>query len=391
MAIAKRRGKWVVDYYGPNGRRHWKSFATKREAEAFWASIQPKLARGTLVDPRELPKLVQLAKEWWEAKQYVRHGTIVHYEARLKRILAALGRVRIDLLRVETVEWFRNQLLSEGLSPRTVNSCLSTLAQILDVAVRRELIDRNVARIAERAKAKRGEVVAHEDLEGAHDVTEVLTPEEARRLIEAAEEGFYRTFFQVALSTGARVGELTALHWEDIDFEANTLVIRRSVAWKAGNPLFSAPKTRAGVRRLTMTEELAHVLKEWKLACPPGPLVFATEDGLKPRHRGTIAKLGLKPALKRAGINKRVTLHTLRHTVASMLIMQGVDAIEVARFLGHANPQVTMQIYAHWYNSRKTEPVMGVLQRALGLSERPFGQERLTQRGTARTVPTENH
>jgi integrase len=391
MAIAKRRGKWVLDYYGPNGRRHWKSFATKREAEAFWARIQPKLARGTLVDPRELPTVAQLAKYWLESKQDICHGTRLFYEAALKHVLGSLGHFKLDQLRVETVDWFRSELLAQGLGPRTVNGCLGTLAQVLDVAMRWELIDRNVARIVGRVKYRTRRLVSSEEQEEALEATEVLTPEEARRLIEAAEEGFYRTFFQVALSTGARVGELTALHWEDIDFEANTLVIRRSVAWKAGNPLFSAPKTRAGVRRLTMTEELARVLKEWKLACPPGPLVFATEDGLKPRHRGTIAKLGLKPALKRAGINKRVTLHTLRHTVASMLIMQGVDAIEVARFLGHANPQVTMQIYAHWYNSRKTEPVMGVLERALGLSERPFGQERLTQRGTARTVPTENH
>ena len=60
---------------------------------------------------------------------------------------------------------------------------------------------------------------------------DILTLDQAHALIDAAESGFYRTFFTAAVYTGARVGELTGLTWNDIDLDAGTLRIRRSVSW----------------------------------------------------------------------------------------------------------------------------------------------------------------
>jgi integrase len=99
--------------------------------------------------------------------------------------------------------------------------------------------------------------------------------------------------------------------------------------------------------------ELLSALKRWKLACPKATLnlVFPTEDGT-PKHRSTITHHFLRPALKAAGL-RQVTLHSLRHTCASALILAGTDCLEVAKFLGHAKPTVTMSVYAHWFNTRK--------------------------------------
>lgn len=107
-----------------------------------------------------------------------------------------------------------------------------------------------------------------------------------------------------------------------------------------------------------MAPELVHALKRWKLACPPSPfnLVFATEEGT-PKHRSPITHHALRPALKAAGL-PQVTLHSLRHTCASALILAGTDCLEVAKFLGHAKPTVTMSVYAHWFNTRKTAGTM---------------------------------
>jgi integrase len=101
-----------------------------------------------------------------------------------------------------------------------------------------------------------------------------------------------------------------------------------------------------------------HPLKVWKLACPPSPfnLVFPTQEGT-PKHRSTITHRSLRPALKAAGL-RQVTLHSLRHTCASALILAGTDCLEVARFLGHAKPTVTLSVYAHWFDMRKTQGTM---------------------------------
>lgn len=90
---------------------------------------------------------------------------------------------------------------------------------------------------------------------------------------------------------------------------------------------------KAGKRAIDLAPELVHALKVWKLACPKGPLnlVFPTDDGT-PKHRSTITHDGLRPALIAAKLHQ-VTVHSLRHTCASALILAGTDCLEVAKFL----------------------------------------------------------
>lgn len=186
----------------------------------------------------------------------------------------------------------------------------------------------------------------------------VLSPDEASRLIAEADQGYYRTFFLTAVLTGARVGELTALTWPDVDFDAATIAIRRSVSWAkdrtsegTSKPRFYEPKTPSSRRLIPLTPELLSALKRWKLACPPSALglVFPNAEGT-PRHRSTIAQEGLRPALKRAKL-RQVTIHSLRHTFASALIIDGQKVTRVADLLGHSDPGVTLKVYAHWFTS----------------------------------------
>ncbi len=102
---------------------------------------------------------------------------------------------------------------------------------------------------------------------------EVLSPEEARRMIDNAEEGFFRTLFLTAYLTDARHDELSALRWIGVDLEAGKLVILRSLSWAKlkGEPpraRFYEPKTKAGRRTLPIAAELVHTLKVWKVAWP---------------------------------------------------------------------------------------------------------------------------
>ena len=196
------------------------------------------------------------------------------------------------------------------------------------------------------------------------DPEDVLSADEVAQLIAAARPGFYQTFFLTAVLTGARVGELTALTWDDVDLDGAKLQIKRTVSWAKARgttgrakPHFYPPKTASSRRSIPMSAELVSSLRRWKLACPPSALnlVFPNTEGT-PRHRSTIAYDGLRPALKRAGL-RPVTIHSLRHTFASGLIMQGRRITEVAHLLGHSKPDVTLRVYSHWFKDTKTDAV----------------------------------
>jgi integrase len=193
---------------------------------------------------------------------------------------------------------------------------------------------------------------------------EVLSPEQAGQLVAAAEPGLYQTLFLTALVSGARIGELTALAWADVDLDGRTLAIRRNLSWastraegKGLRPRFFEPKTRASRRTLRLPTELVSALKRWKLACPLGRfgLVFPDAAG-DPLHRKRVYARGLLPALKKAKL-PHVTIHSLRHSFASALIMQGAPVTEVASLLGHSSPTVTLNVYSHWFQRVRTTSV----------------------------------
>jgi integrase len=113
----------------------------------------------------------------------------------------------------------------------------------------------------------------------------VLSPEEAARLIAAAQPGFYQAFLLTAVLSGARVGELTALTWDDVDLDEGAIAIRRTVSWAKprgtvgqAKPRFYEPKTKSSYRTIPMASELVSALRRWKLACPPSPLALVVSE-----------------------------------------------------------------------------------------------------------------
>ena len=193
--------------------------------------------------------------------------------------------------------------------------------------------------------------------DGAVNPRSVLSLAQARQVIAVATPGLYQTFLLTAVQTGGRVGELTALTWNDVDLAAGHLTIGRSVSWARrrdaevgqGGPTYGAPKTKSGRRRIPLRPELVAALKRWKLACPPTAdgWVFPSDTGTTPGHRSTLAHQALHPACDRAGL-PRVRIHSLRHTFASTLLMAGRSETEVAALCGHKDSSITRRVYSHW-------------------------------------------
>jgi len=217
----------------------------------------------------------------------------------------------------------------------------------------------NPARLARRKGVGSNEA-GNEEKEGQEVNPEhVYNLEELNRLLAATTPGGYQALIMAVAFTGMRHGEALGLQWGDIDFESEKVLIRRNRPdiYRDGEPVFYIPKTKNAVREIPIPSELVAVLKQWKLPCPASKwdLVFPKADG-RPQDRKTVLRGGLYPAVRRAGV-KKLDMHALRHTFASILLSRRTPVTEVSAYLGHANPQITMTIYAHWLPKTKTDSI----------------------------------
>jgi integrase len=159
--------------------------------------------------------------------------------------------------------------------------------------------------------------------------------------------------FELLAYTGVRIGEGLGLTWADIDFEGGTLHVHRQLTrWREHGPL----KTEAGRREVELAPAMVRLLRDEWLASPfrgGDAFVFATSTGRRRdyRHVGDAFRL----AVRRSGVRAdgRLSLHSLRHHYASLLVGGGLDVVYVSRQLGHANPAVTLRVYAHVFARRE--------------------------------------
>jgi integrase len=188
----------------------------------------------------------------------------------------------------------------------------------------------------------------------------VLTPDEVAKLLAASrddlENGVYVAFPFLA---GTRPSEQLGLLWDDVDFEANVIRIRR-IQLRDGS-LSEFTKTAAGVRSIPMSPLLREMLLAWRVRCPrkegnlervfpalgvarPWPLPRTGGGG--PLIYGNFRRRFWAMTLKRLGL-PAVTPHSARHSFISTLQAQGVEVGLVAKLAGHKNAVVTLSHYTH--------------------------------------------
>lgn len=151
--------------------------------------------------------------------------------------------------------------------------------------------------------------------------------------------------------TGIRLGELCGLRWGDLDVEAGTMNIARTVARTKNfqstdektSLLVGTPKSQHSVRKIPVPDFLVEMAKS-KIGfhSKSSFVLTGTEKPLDPR---TFQKL-YKRVLKRAGVNER-KFHAIRHTFATRALELGIDIKTLSEILGHSNVSITMNIYAH--------------------------------------------
>ena len=148
-----------------------------------------------------------------------------------------------------------------------------------------------------------------------------------------------------------RVSESLGLVWKDIDTSGENVRVRFQMSRDGER---QRPKTAAASRDVILMPQLARELEKHRAASPfaaDEDLIFASSNGRTIGHRNLTAR-GLERACDRAALTG-VTFHVLRHTFASLLIAQGHDPVFVSRQLGHANPAITLRVYAHLFDGAR--------------------------------------
>jgi integrase len=362
-------GKRLTRYHSFKG--------TKREAEAELVRLRAGVDRGEYIDASKAT-LGDFLDRWesWAATQ-VSAKTLERYkELAAHHVRPHLGAARVQKLKTVHFAELYGKLQQPkpqgaGLAPRTVGHVHRLLHRVFGHAVKWGVVGSNPLAAAEPPRVDQAEI-------------EILTADQIRAVLEALRgRPLLYIVAVIGLATGMRRGEIAALRWGDVDLEGGKIRVERSLEQTNAGLAVKAPKTKAGRRTIAVPPSIAGELRvhwreqqEQRMALGLGKagdsdLVLARPDAspwppdsLTTAWQKTIASLKLP----------KVTLHALRHTHVSQLIAAGLDVVTVSRRIGHSNPTVTLNVYAHLFDNtdeRAAAAVETALAGALTGSRQP--------------------
>jgi integrase len=369
-------GRWEgrADLGYKNGKRSRRSVygRTRREVQQRIAQLAREAREGS-IHFGSIPKAGEFLTQWAEVSAVrVRPKTATSYEGIVRlHLRPALGEVRIDKLAPEHVEELMKTKLSSGLSPTSVLRILQVLRIALNRAVRTGLLTRNVAQLVDPPRVPRREVG-------------YLTKEQARQLLEQVQGHRLEALITLALSTGLRQGEALGLRWGDVDLELGSVRVVHALQRIPGGGLaLVEPKTSRSRRTLILPAVTLRVLREHKkrqaslrflagTRWQESNFVFTSNIG-SPLDGNNVTR-DFQAALRLAGL-PRIRFHDLRHSAATLLLVQGVPARVVMEILGHSQITMTLNTYSH-VPTALTREAARAMDRALskeqGLGERSF-------------------
>src|SRR5215216_7965705 len=160
-----------------------------------------------------------------------------------------------------------------------------------------------------------------------------------KALLRAAQGTDLYALWVVMVTTGVRVGEALALRWEDLDLEARTLRVNRTV-YRGKSCL---PKTDSSRRTIKLSRLVTEALRQHPQM---GEWVFPTSIGTT-INVNNLRYRSWKQLLERAHLQSGTRIHDLRHSAATLLLSKGVPIKVVSEMLGQSNVSITLSIYAH--------------------------------------------
>lgn len=354
-SITKRTGKlggttWYgrYDYLDPaTGKRVHKrvSAPTRKACEALIRDAIQRVETGKASLDDKITVREYLVDRWLPSiAATVRPATARRYADIVKNhTIPIIGGIRLAKLTPLDLQRLYADRLATGLSPTTVHHQHAVLHRALGQAVRMRVLDRNVADLVDAPRRAKPDVIAW-------DVGEVV------RVLDVGDETDLAALWRIALLCGLRRGELLGLMWEDLDLDRGTLAVRRGlIRGNGGTWELGAPKTASGRRTIALDATCVAALRKHRAAQNAerlrlGPawedhgFVFTNALG-GPLHVNALVSR-FERLIVAAGV-RRIRFHDLRHTCATLALIQGIHPKIVQERLGHANVAMTLDRYSH--------------------------------------------
>lgn len=346
MAWVRRRkpsSPWTACWRDAAGKQHQETRRgwNKAEARKHAENEERRSARTPWLEASsQVPTLAEYARQTVKVRPTVAASTRSKERSMWKRIEAYFDGWPINAIGPSLVRDFVDTLVAGGLGPAYVRDIFGLLSMTFDYAVADEITPQTPCVRIDLPKRTTKVAAADQD-----DV----------RALFASIDPRYQTLVLFLAATGVRIGEALAVKVSDlVDIPQAQVQIRRSVTTNdEGRIVTGPPKTKSGARDIAlphwMRQSLNAHIDTYRLG--PNDWLFPAPGGglMDPRR---FSGRFWRPACRTEEVE--VTPHQLRHLHASMLIEAGRPITEIAARLGHANPQVTMQVYAHWLSGDDT-------------------------------------
>ena len=298
-----------------------------------------------------------LYKDWiytWllEKKDYIKESTYANYSNNIfNHIIPKLGNYYLNELNHKVIQDFLLELSKNGRKDNTGGLAEKT---IKDITI---IIKGSIKKGINEDKIKHIELTFNYPKDNKENKLYVLTKREQNKITNYVLENINsrNIGLLISLYSGIRIGELCALRWEDVDFKKNCLTINKTIQRvyikdknkNISKVIITTPKTKNANREIPINKDFLEILKKVK-SDKKNYILTGNEKYIEPRtYRKYFNKV-----LDELKI-KHFNFHSLRHTFATNCISLGVDYKTVSELLGHANVNITLNLYVHPRYSQK--------------------------------------
>lgn len=333
-----KTGKWLIQYRYTNwqGKRiktMKRGFDTKREAEEWLRGFLLNQSCDFTMKFKDFIEIYlkdmgsRLREHTMETKKYIIDLKIIPY----------FGEKSVNKITAADVRRWQNELMSQGYSQTYLKTINNQLTAIFNYAVRYYDLAANPCRKAgSMGKGKADEML-------------YWTKEEFNSFIEAIidkRESYLA--FMIMYWTGVRIGELLALTPMDIDLENNVIHINKSYQRLNRKDVITEPKTPRSIRDISIPDFLAEDIRDYL-----DSLYNPDSEGRIFPFTKHFLENEMKRGCKESGV-KKIRIHDLRHSHASLLVSLGFSPVEISDRLGHEKIETTIDTYSHLYPETRT-------------------------------------
>lgn len=362
--MTKRKDGRFKRTFSYNGKIYYVYGHSKQELDR--KEYEKRQALESNRETRDNPTLDEYHAKWEDARRDSVKGATLRKQTfqyngcadvRIKSTGKRLGDMKLKEINVDDIREVQRALDDGKRKSQTVNDAIAHLSHIFHTAVDERRIDYNPCKLVKPLKRRE---------ERARDTTHrALTKEETAVFFKAAAKSFYYDVFRFAVNTGMRAGEIGALYQSDI--RDGMIHVERTVTKTetGGYEIGDSAKTEQGRRSIPLNDTIREILEHQKEInrLLDGNVVAMNERLFKAPERGLLmvapADREIARICKRTGIEK-FTMHAFRATFATRLIEAGVNPRTVQELLGHADFNLTMNLYGHVVDDTKKEAMQQI-------------------------------